>query len=424
MPRIAWDVLEEHLDEAAFLWRQRERSLRSPEETLDDVASGDERRLLAHLDALCIGGGAVTRRLLLPSLEGPDETRIPPAAWVLLESGEADLLPAVLDVLAHGDDSQRKGIQQAARLCTRQELDSALRGLLPDAAPAVQRVLLAILGFRQVDPGPILEALAGEDDPLLAAACLDAARFTTQPRADRLIQRGLESPHPQVRDASILTGLIHGYRAAWARCVRVVRDQEPQGELALLLLAVGGHPRHEALLLQALATPALHTQALWALGFSGRLCAAEALLEVLKAEPSWLAADAFRAITGFPLASALLRGETEEEEAVLDDGPPALPWRVNVSVVEDWWKEERRRFAPDARYLHGQPWSPDALLLALAQAPMCHRSVFAMELAVRSQGTANIETAAWSHTQRAGLSRARERRWTGSASPFEALLRR
>ena len=65
---ILWDVVEEHLDEAAFLWTQWERGLQSPLYKLHELRDRVEERMLAHLDGLVVGGEAVAQRLLYPAL--------------------------------------------------------------------------------------------------------------------------------------------------------------------------------------------------------------------------------------------------------------------------------------------------------------------------------------------------------------------
>ena len=55
MSLILDDVLEEHAEEAAFLWQQREAAVRAPDYDIEELAEVDER-LEAHLDGLRIGG--------------------------------------------------------------------------------------------------------------------------------------------------------------------------------------------------------------------------------------------------------------------------------------------------------------------------------------------------------------------------------
>ena len=85
VPEPLWDIVEEHLDEAEFLWEQWEHALLAPNYTLDELADGPEARLLAHLDGLVVGGPEVARRLLIPTLdEDVEPTRVRAAALALL----------------------------------------------------------------------------------------------------------------------------------------------------------------------------------------------------------------------------------------------------------------------------------------------------------------------------------------------------
>ena len=73
---VRWDICEEHLDEAAFLWDRGERALNAPNYAIGEVAVGPEERLLAHLDGLVLGGQPVADKLLLPAL-GDDHDPYP-----------------------------------------------------------------------------------------------------------------------------------------------------------------------------------------------------------------------------------------------------------------------------------------------------------------------------------------------------------
>src|SRR4051794_26252675 len=70
---ILWDIIDEHLDEAAFVTLRWRAALDAPHYTLAQVGRSRETQLFAHLDALVIGGAAVAERRLRPELEAPDE---------------------------------------------------------------------------------------------------------------------------------------------------------------------------------------------------------------------------------------------------------------------------------------------------------------------------------------------------------------
>src|SRR5687768_14296182 len=126
MQPVMMDVLEEHLDEAAFLWSQWERALVSPSFELSDIAELEER-LLAHLDGLVVGGETAASELLLPALETDEAERISSAAFALLAGNGKRELEEILAVLDGGDAVQRRGVGRALELSEREGLEAVLR---------------------------------------------------------------------------------------------------------------------------------------------------------------------------------------------------------------------------------------------------------------------------------------------------------
>ncbi|HLT36985.1 MAG TPA: hypothetical protein VK034_11890, partial [Enhygromyxa sp.] len=80
---ILWDIEEQHLDEAEFLFEIREAACEAPTHSLDDLATGPDQRLLAHLDGLRLAGPLVAERLLLPTIEDPEQWYVRIAAATL-----------------------------------------------------------------------------------------------------------------------------------------------------------------------------------------------------------------------------------------------------------------------------------------------------------------------------------------------------
>ncbi|MFP2928405.1 TIGR02270 family protein [Pyxidicoccus sp. 3LG] len=427
--RILWDVVEEHLDEAAYLWSQRERALLSPEYVLADVAEGDEGRLRAHLEGLRIGGTPVIERLLLPALADDDWRRVAAAAHALLAMpGQVGSGP-VLETLTRSEPEARRGLLRALELSACEGLDGAVSQLLLTAGPGLRSPLLRCLAFRQADTGAVLKQCFLDAAPGALIAALHAARFAPQDVAGRWVSQGLTSSHPGVRDAAIATGLVFHERAPWLLCRRLVEDGGSSSAMAMVALAMGGSSRDMESLVEALRVEESRAQAAWALGFSGRRAAAEALLQVLRGGAGgWLECESFAAITGMTLEDALAAAgeedaseQAEEDEAVFP-GPRLRPGTVRVEVVDTWWKREGTRFEKEGRYLSGKPWSVGALHEALETAPMRRRPILAWELAVRSRGACQLETRTWAREQRRQLRAARELRPGPEPRPFESFL--
>lgn len=432
LPPILWDVVEEHLQEASFFWRQWERALFSSEESLDDVAGGDEHRLKMHLDALLVAGGAISQRVLRPALEATDDFIAGPAAYALLESMGQQALPPVLDALVNAEDEKRRELCRAVALSSRPDLDAALIQALPRYEAPLQALLVKCLASRHADAGSVLESLYPNENTSLRAAVIQASRHTEHGRAHRLVQRGLEESHPQVRDAALLTGLILGSRAAWWQCRSAVRTQSPQLRGLLLALGMSGDPAEVEVLLSAMEQPSLRTSAIQALGLSGQRAAADALLGVLTTQEAVLAAESFSAITGLVMSSDLI-----EEATSSDDDEPAGQWesspwgprapairgRVRADRVDAWWKNARSRFEPGRRYLQGHLWTPELLIQALEVLPTRRRPPLALELAIRTQGAVNVETTAWTSRQRGQLLLARQLRPGIPVGSFDSFMR-
>jgi len=419
--RILWDVLEEHLDEAAFLWRQRTRVQVAPDVLLQDLAEGDEERLMAHLEGLVIGSTSAAKRLLQPALVSGTGELAGPAAWALLSSETEDWLPAVLEALFHGEPEARPGLHLALALSDRPGLNAALEHAAVGLAPTRLAELLDIRYRRRGSTQALLSRLPQEAKPFVLGAALRVMRLGSLAEATPWIRSGLRDPRPEVRDSALMTGLIHGLRDAWTMCRRLVEQRAPALRVPLLILALGGGLRETELLLEVLADPALRNEALWALGFSGRRVAAEALLGFVINDESGLAADSFATLTGLPLREANFQqppgarmelpdeedasATSGEDEVSLEmPGPPVLTWRPQPAQFEAWWHQTRDRFDPRGRYLLGRPWTPEALLTALEEVPLRRRYALCLELAVRSGGACQVEVQAWTWIQRQQIS--------------------
>lgn len=143
------DVLEEHLDEASFLWSQWERALVSSLHELSDTAELEER-LLAHVDGLVIGGEPAVSELLLPGLETDEPERVSASALALLSAPGKRELEEALGVLDSGDEVQRAGLARALELSEREGLEAMLLKRLTAEDPALQAVAFKEYVLRQL----------------------------------------------------------------------------------------------------------------------------------------------------------------------------------------------------------------------------------------------------------------------------------
>ncbi|MCY1042348.1 TIGR02270 family protein [Corallococcus sp. bb12-1] len=427
---IRWDVIEEHLEEACFLWTQWESGLCSARQTLLELATGDEFRLKAHLQALALGGEQVAERILIPALKGEDVERIRAASHVLLLRTEH--AEAVIQALLEAPEPLRWPFARALSLSQSPGLSRRLLPLLTTPEPDLLATLVEILTFRRGLPADTLSALCRHEVPRVQAAALRAACTpSTAPEDAQIVRHALASPHAAVRAAGLVLGLYRHSREAFATCAHWSNAAGEAGRVARLALAIGGDPGHLQQLLGLLEVPGLRREILWALGFSGRIAAAEACIPWLR-DPALagIAAETLCGITGLVLEGRFRvdREDTpddaslSQEEDMSPNPDSDMEW-PEPDAIERWWSEARRQFGKETRYIAGKPFSGDALLDVMDGSTMRRRPVLALELAIRTQGLHAVEVSDFSHFQTHQLASARARGggpfWTG---PFATRM--
>jgi uncharacterized protein (TIGR02270 family) len=411
------DVVELHLDEAAWLWAQWRRALFAPDFDLADAAEWEER-LLAHVDGLVEGGQAVSDVLLGPALESSEPERISAAFLALLHTGPSE--DHVRSLLRGAEPLQRASMQRALEVYEGEGVAKALQPLLRSDDVALLALALETLVFREegLEDAQLADFLRHEDARVRISA-LRGLREPGQPGLAPLVRHGFASAHAGIRAAAIEAGFTGGLREAGAACRRALQAEGARSREALVLWALGGGEDEARLLIGLLEHPQLRADALWALGFSGRVCAADACMEWLgDAKLGRLAGEAFCAVTGLRLEGPfVLPGapppeepiplESEDLDADLVPGPEDDLPVPDAAAVASWWGAARAGFVEGTRYLMGHPFKGDTLLEALARGPMRRRHVWARELAIRSHGACRVRTQAFSRRQRAALERAR-----------------
>lgn len=397
---ILWDVVEEHLDEAEFLWGMWEQSLVAPNYTLDEVASGPEERLAAHIDGLVIHGEPAARRLLVPALDSDEPGRISAAATALLlgdarEAGFQAVLSAIREL-----PEARPALTRALACAPVPALLPRLRTQLGD--PELGAVAAEVLAFHFEPLSDALGPLLGADDPALRGLALQTLVYEPDPRRYvRAIEAGLRDP--EVVDAAIDAGVRLGLAPAWT-CARE-RAQQPEGKAALLLLALRGNEEDRPLLFSALQDSARRADALWALGFLGTPEAGEAALEWLEDQAlAPLAGEVFTAVTGVDVEDENLSRPPSDDEERLDHRPEYdLPLPDPMLVLQRWLKE-RPRLTAGARYLAGARWNPVGLREALRSGPMRRRPAYLLALAMNARSSIRLQPRAPTRRQRGELS--------------------
>ncbi|WP_220137883.1 TIGR02270 family protein [Myxococcus llanfairpwllgwyngyllgogerychwyrndrobwllllantysiliogogogochensis] len=409
-----WDIVEEHLEEAAFLASQWQRARHSPDYRLHEVAQGPEARLLAHLDGLACAGPEAPERLVIPWLESTRPEEVFVAALALMATGAP--LDWLLPFFSEAPGPRQTALFRALRLAPTAEVSKFLRRRELQATPGLQAAALGLLSLRgeALEAEALLPLLRSESAEIKTAA-LRALREDL-PAARPLLESALGAQSPDVRIAAGETALALGYPAALHALRRPVASTAPEAARVLAVLAAAGHAEDVSRMAAALDVPALESAALWALGHSGWRHAAELCLEAMKHDrTARLAGESFSRVTGLRLEGDFARPAKADEEnglppleeddldADLVPSPEATLPLPDATAVARWWAKEKDHFSPKTRYLRGQPLSPEVAWKALSTEPMRGREQLALDLAVQTQGAVRFDTRTWANRQTAAL---------------------
>jgi uncharacterized protein (TIGR02270 family) len=416
---ILWDVIEEHFNEAEFLFEQWEHALHSPTYTLTELGATLEQRLEAHLDGLLIGGPGVAERLLEPELENDTEPiRAVVAALVLLCSEEDAAINRVLEVTQGAEGPLQEALARALVLSNAARLDGMVMQRFRIAqSDSEKAVWLEILNGRGVDTGELLRHCFDSDDHRLVSAALEAVRRFARREMITDVEKHLRSDHPAVRTSAIKASLAFGSRDAWQLCLQLARASDVYDPELLLLIAILGQPQEHRLLYTLLDNSESPESLLWTLGYCGTVEAGDVCLPFLQTGDERVAkaaAEAMAWIGGFDLNEdefQLPPLEPEEDETLppfeeddLDpdltsDGVDDLPV-PNPEAIIQWWEENRGRLTQNQRCLLGQPSSPEAMVHALEVGSLWRRHGTALELSLRTGGEQHVSTDSFSSRQR------------------------
>jgi uncharacterized protein (TIGR02270 family) len=394
-------VLEQHVEEAAFLWLLREGAVHAPHYARKDLAKLD-LRLEAHLDALRIAGphgwSALKEAL---ALEEPGE--IFTAALLAFESGDVRRSDLVLDAGTATPELSR-GLISAIGWLAPKKADRLIKALLASPSRLRRRIGVGGAAIRRLDFEKEFLAAAQDEDSLLRARALRAIAELGFARHGPLFSRELKAADPAV-----------GYSAAWGAALL---SGDPEGVWALQEFAAGPDRKAREALVVAMRrmTPAAasvwreklsanpHTlrQAVIGAGASGDPAAIPWLLsQAARPAVARVAGEALSMITGVDLAEQDLEGPPPEgfdvgpgddpqDENVLPDPDGDLPW-PRVRMVGAWWESRKSFFASGKRYLAGREVSAGAVREVLAGGLQRQRAAAAVELVVLERNTPLVE---------------------------------
>lgn len=398
MATVLVDIVEQHAEEAAFLWHLRDFAVDRPHYAPRHLARLEER-LEAHLDGLRTAA-ATGLELAQAELDRYPE---PAAAYVLavllLEVGESHRFASLLD-LARAEPSILRGIAGALGWVGPARLRGRVGPWLDSDDPLERRLGLIACSLHRVDPQARLERLVEDPEPAVRARALRLAAEVGRCALRPALLAALADPDRACRLWASWSAVRLGERGtALEVLAREAEEAEPDGWPALDLAVRAMVPAEAAGWIRALDRDPRHARrVIRATGALGDPAVVPWLVARMD-EPAHarLLGEAFTLLTGIDLAYEDLdrpplvepaAGPTDdpEDENVALDPDEHLPWPDRTKVAARW-AQETHRFARRTRHLLGRPVDGAACARAFAEGYQRQRRAAALEWALLEPAT-------------------------------------
>jgi uncharacterized protein (TIGR02270 family) len=389
------NILEEHFEEADFLWHQRRKAVEGRHSDLTELVKIEER-LLAHLDGLTLGGSEVWS-LIHPESVHDDSGEVFVASLVAFESGDESRVKDVMNV-ANASPKISRGVISALGWIPFPQVRTVLEGLVHSESTGFRHIGIAGFAVHRQDPGRTLSLAAATDNPVLKARALKA--MGELGRMDLL---------PAVKGHLNAEGDKCRFIAAWsaallgdAGAVPILGSFAEQGDMNAKKAADLAFRRMDiksAHIWQRSLTDKVQTHriAVISAGVIGDPVLIPWLIKQMALpELARVAGEAFTMITGADVSSQDLKGEKPEgiegrspeelaDENMEMDADEELPW-PNPESIQKWWAMHRSEFQTGVRHLIGKPITEAWLWQVLKTGKQRQRAAAAIELAILQPG--------------------------------------
>ncbi|PYN84240.1 MAG: hypothetical protein DMD87_28420, partial [Candidatus Rokuibacteriota bacterium] len=365
-PGIVKDVIEQHADDAAFLWRLRDAATDQPHYALSHLADLEER-VDANIDGLRVAqeAGLGIAWAQLEQSGGPGELFV--VAMLSLGSRDPSKIERVLQ-FAETVPQSRRGLFGAVGWVARDVLRGQVMAWL-DAASSFRRLVGTIAcSLHRADVGTRMERLLADEPPVRARTLrlvgelgrLDLREHLGRSRddADEACRAWATWSAGLLGDRANTIPVLQEYAVAgkgvfkWQALDLAVRLMDRENAISWLK-TLGRDPRHARLLVVAV-------------GSLGDAAAVPWLIQKMSVPAlARVAGESFSMITGVDFSKSDLDGKVPEGFAA---GPNDDPGDENVEMDEDenlswphqakvqaWWQKEQARFTQSVRYVRGLP---------------------------------------------------------------------
>jgi uncharacterized protein (TIGR02270 family) len=402
------EVVSQHAEDAAFLWRLRNAAVCAPHYKLKDLDRLDER-VEANIDGLRVAG-ETGWNLSKQLLDQDEPGSVFSCGVVALESQEAEKIYSVYEKVEADPDLSNELIA-AFGWVEPKSLQGKVLGLLDSSSSFWRRIGISACMTHRVNPKDHLLAAMYDDDDLLRARAYRAIGELGLKELNLKLREGYQSTNEFCRFWSSWSSLLIGQHGNAIQVLQEIADIDSLLNNNALNIVV-----------RVMDTKASYE---WLKGFAKK---AERVRDAIQATAAvgdpiyipWLikqmenpklakvAGEAFSSITGADIAYEDLDGDQPEaadlgpndepeDENIQMDADENLPY-PDMNLISQWWEERKQQFMVGNRYILGKPINSDSLLYVLNNGTQRQRYAAAIEFAIHNSGKPLFET--WAPAKR------------------------
>src|SRR2546427_6023009 len=353
------DILEEHVEELAFLWEQRQAAVRDPRYTIRELTHLEER-ITAHLHGV-LAGGEVALPLLEDTLSADDPHMVCAAASGLLQAKNGAATARGRDSFGHAQGPVLAALQDALAQAPLNPGVAPFRELFHGGPAPVGAAAGTILAFHSVlEPTiPQIERLLRHEDAVVRQSGWRLVGYIGVPLDAKTYAAAMRDDDPGVRRAALYAGAWCGQPGVLAVCRKLAAQPALDDLDPLELLAILGGPEDAPLVAALGQTAALGPARFRLVGAYGHPALMDIVLAALSdADPATAAAAgaAFTKITGQNIDSEKTAKLPPENGAEPDEFEAELQEEVTLpdpEVAQRHWKLVKPVFQQACRLRRG-----------------------------------------------------------------------
>lgn len=361
---FAIGLYQEHLEEIGFLFIQCKSLFADPEINWPEVAEFEER-LLAHVDAIELGGD-LALLCARDFLESDDKEHVCAAAYTLTTVNGHETIDDVLKTMENADEELIPYYVEALKHTPYRETSDRLIPFLSHARPEIRKAAAEVVGYRRTGDALQFIPLLQDENPEVVATVIHALERLNNKGSIPYLEQCLAHENTYVQQNATLALLRAGHQPALDHLSKVCKEGGASAQWAISHLALCGRAGDLDLMKIGLGTGGIHPQTLRAMGVLGNVDAVEILISELNnkdEEVRVAAGEALHLLTGAGLRETITVVEEIDLDELFEGEEAPEPTSEEVERVctlhdkwRDWWNKNQSHFRSQVRWRYGKSY--------------------------------------------------------------------